>query len=599
VIKNIIKKYFKYFTYFFRRVRYRMLVILASSFLVGILDGLGLTMFLPLLEMADGQKEVASEGLGNLSFLMSSLNSLGIKLTVNSILLVMLTFFILKGLARFFEGYYRVQVSMFFVKNLRLENIKLLSNYSFKSFITADSGRIQNTMSAEISSVTSAFSVYLNVIQASSMLFVYIFLAFLSNPQFALLITLGGFLSNFAFKFVYNKTMEISRRVTGVSHGYQGLLLQMVSMFKYLRASGLMSRYIEKLKEANEILVYNGKKSGFYSVVLTSIREPMVMLIVVVVILVQINYLGQSLASIILPLLFFFRSLNFVMNLQTQWNSFLGRIGSMENMDDFQSELKDNQLVEGDLTFENLKKEVIINNVNFSYGETKILKDIEFGIEKNQTIAFVGESGSGKTTLVNLIAGLMPVDQGNIEIDGVDINDFNKESFQNRIGYITQEPVIFNDTIFNNVTFWQKENENSIGKFWKCLEKASIGEFVKGLKDQENEILGSNGINLSGGQKQRISIARELYKDIDILIMDEATSALDSETELAIQQNIEALKGQYTILIVAHRLSTIRSADMVVLMKKGRIKEKGTYKELLQKSPSFKRMVELQELTAV
>ena len=125
---------------------------------------------------------------------------------------------------------------------------------------------------------------------------------------------------------------------------------------------------------------------------------------------------------------------------------------------------------------------------------------------------------------------------------------------------------------------------------------ASLVEFVKGLKAQEQTLLGNNGINLSGGQRQRISIARELFKDVEILILDEATSALDSETENEIQQNIEALHGNYTLIIIAHRLATIKNADTIYLMSKGQIIGKGSFKELTQQSNQFKRMVELQEI---
>ena len=197
---------------------------------------------------------------------------------------------------------------------------------------------------------------------------------------------------------------------------------------------------------------------------------------------------------------------------------------------------------------------------------------------------------------MNIISGLLVPDQGNILVDGVSYTDLNITSLQKRIGYITQEPVIFNDTIFNNVTFWSNKTSDNHVAFKGALQKANIHQFVNDLPNKEETKLGNNGSNLSGGQKQRISIARELYKDVDFLFMDEATSALDSETEKQIQSNIESLHGQYTILIIAHRLSTIKNADRVVVLDKGRIQKVGTYDELISESISFKRMVELQEI---
>ena len=270
--------------------------------------------------------------------------------------------------------------------------------------------------------------------------------------------------------------------------------------------------------------------------------------------------------------------------------------GSLENMRSFQAELDEHQELKGDIDFDEFENSIDFRNVSFSYNTDPILKNITLSINKNETVAFVGESGSGKTTLVNLISGLMPVDSGELLIDGENTTQINMDTFHKRIGYITQEPIIFDATIFENVTLWASPDEENMTRFKIAIEKSSIADFIYGLPLRENTELGNNGINLSGGQKQRISIAREIYKDIDILIMDEATSALDTETERNIQDNIDKLRGKYTIIIVAHRLSTIKNADKVFVMKHGEIINSGSYKDLLIEEPSFKRMVRLQEL---
>ncbi|NVK52989.1 MAG: ATP-binding cassette domain-containing protein, partial [Flavobacteriaceae bacterium] len=160
---------------------------------------------------------------------------------------------------------------------------------------------------------------------------------------------------------------------------------------------------------------------------------------------------------------------------------------------------------------------------------------------------------------------------------------------------ITQEPVIFNDNIFNNVTFWAEKSPENIQKFEEAIRLANIDSFVMSLPDKENTRLGDNGMLVSGGQKQRISIARELFKNVDVLILDEATSALDSETERSIKENIDNLKGKYTIIIVAHRLSTVKKADEILVLDSGNIVGQGTFDNLIEESKAFKRMVELQE----
>jgi subfamily B ATP-binding cassette protein MsbA len=208
----------------------------------------------------------------------------------------------------------------------------------------------------------------------------------------------------------------------------------------------------------------------------------------------------------------------------------------------------------------------------------------------------VGESGSGKTTLVNLIAGLLQPTEGVIQIDKINYNKLVIKSLQNKLGYITQDPVIFNDSIYNNITFWSPKTEANLKRYQEALKKANLVDFVQTLPDKSETELGNSGVNISGGQKQRISVARELFKDIDILIMDEATSALDSKTEKNIQKSIDALKGEYTIIIIAHRLSTIRNCDNIVLLDKGKIKAQGNYKTLINKSTEFAEMINSQQL---
>ena len=168
--------------------------------------------------------------------------------------------------------------------------------------------------------------------------------------------------------------------------------------------------------------------------------------------------------------------------------------------------------------------------------------------------------------------------------------------YHKKIGYITQESVIFNDTIFNNVTLWAEKNNVNLNRFEKAIKDASLTGFLKDTPGGKEILLGNNGVNLSGGQRQRISIARELFKDIEILILDEATSALDSETEKEIQKNIDALKGKYTVLIVAHRLSTIKNADIIYYLSKGNIVNSGSFEELKHKLKDFSNMVLSQKI---
>ncbi|MCR9014844.1 ABC transporter ATP-binding protein [Aquiflexum gelatinilyticum] len=594
MIKSIIKNYLQHFTYFYSYLGNRIFISFGLSIGVALLDGLGLAMFLPLLEMMGGGEQ-SIESLGNLRFLIDGFNSLNISLTMTSVLVVMLLFFVLKGIVRFIESYYKVILQRYFIQKIRFSQIDLLTEYNYKSFVMSDSGRIQNTVSGEVNKVLGAYNGYFFAMQGLIMVMVYTGLAFTVNPQFTILVIIGGSMSNLLYSWIFKKTKAISRKLTDSNHDFQGLLIQKVAFFKYLKATGQLKDFSNKLKEKVTEIENYLKRIGFLNAFINGIREPLVITVVVGVIILEINALDGSINLILLSLLFFYRALTYLMNLQNYWNAFLANHGSLENMQEFLTELEFGKEENGKIEFEGFEKEIKFQGVGFQYRDEVILTDLNFSIKKNQTVALVGESGSGKTTLMNLLSGLVLPDRGTITVDGKSILDLERGTYQKKIGYITQDPVIFDDTVFNNVTFWAEPNEANKRKFWKALEQASIGDFVKGLPELENTRLGNNGIMVSGGQKQRFSIARELFKDVDFLMMDEATSALDSETEQLIKQNMELLKGKVTIIMIAHRLSTVKHADQIILLNKGQIKEIDNFEGLASNSESFRRMVEAQE----
>ncbi|MDT0689803.1 ABC transporter ATP-binding protein [Salegentibacter sp. F188] len=566
------------------------------NLLIGILDGFGLTMFLPLLQMVDDSSSVDSESMGKLRFLTDFLEESNIPMSLFIVLSFMTIFFFAKGIAQYFAGVYRVNVQQWFIKKLRVTNIKGLNNLSYKYFVTSDVGRIQNTLTGEVGRISVAFTNYFKALEYAILVVVYMIFAFSVDAQFAILVTIGGILTNFLYKKLYKNTKGISRTLTGESNIFQGLIIQNVANYKYLKATGSLKRYGNKLIESVESIERSNKKIGKLDALLTAGREPILIAVVVAVIFVQTTYLGSSLAPILISLVFFYRALNYLMQMQVRWNKFLSVSGSLENITDFGKELKANKEFGGKEKLEGPIRKFELRDVSFYYDDSPVLRNISLEIKEKQTTAFVGESGSGKTTLVNVIAGLLPVDNGNFFINGHKSSDLNISTLQERTGYITQDPVIFNDTIFNNVSFWDEKTEENLDKFWKAVKQAAILDFVNELSDKEDSILGNNGTNLSGGQRQRISIARELYKNVEILILDEATSALDSETERAIQENIDELKGEYTIFIVAHRISTIKNADRIVVMSQGEISNVGAFKLLMESSPYFKKLVELQEV---
>jgi subfamily B ATP-binding cassette protein MsbA len=233
-------------------------------------------------------------------------------------------------------------------------------------------------------------------------------------------------------------------------------------------------------------------------------------------------------------------------------------------------------------------------DVSFKYEEDWVLKNINLRITAGEMVAFVGASGGGKTTLVNLLPRFYDVSSGRLAIDGWDIRDVTVESLRAMVGIVTQQTILFNDTVKNNIAYGKIDQP--FEKIVKAAEAAYAHGFIQNLPQGYDTVIGEQGVKLSGGERQRISIARALLKNAPILILDEATSSLDSESEIEVQKALEFLMRGRTTLVIAHRLSTIRKADRIVAIANGVIVEEGTHEQLLDREGEYRRLYLLQFL---
>ncbi|MFH6999232.1 ABC transporter ATP-binding protein [Flavobacterium sp. FlaQc-57] len=239
---------------------------------------------------------------------------------------------------------------------------------------------------------------------------------------------------------------------------------------------------------------------------------------------------------------------------------------------------------------------ISIQNINFKYEETSILKDFSLQIKKGQTVALVGQSGSGKSTIANLLTRFYDVNEGTISIDGINIKDMNLQSLRSLMGLVTQDSILFNDTIKANISLGKLDATDD--EIIEALKIANAYEFVKDLPKGIYTNIGDSGSKISGGQKQRLSIARAVLKNPPIMILDEATSALDTESEKFVQIALENMMQNRTSIVIAHRLSTIQKADVIVVMQKGKIVEQGTHDELIALNGTYNKLVTMQSFEA-
>lgn len=245
------------------------------------------------------------------------------------------------------------------------------------------------------------------------------------------------------------------------------------------------------------------------------------------------------------------------------------------------------------ISVSSFERNIDLRNLSFSYGNREVISDIDLTIEKGQMVALVGPSGSGKTTLADILERFYDPTSGVVRLDGIDIREYDISQYRSLYALVSQDIVLFNDTLFNNITLGMAATGEEV---MEAVRVAHLQEFVDGLEDGLQHRLSDRGLNLSGGQRQRISIARAVLRNAPILILDEATSAMDTESERLVQQALDEAMRNRTVVVIAHRLSTIQRADQIVVLSGGRITERGTHDALMRKEGDYYKYVMIQNL---
>ena len=302
------------------------------------------------------------------------------------------------------------------------------------------------------------------------------------------------------------------------------------------------------------------------------------------ILVIVLYYLYQEDFLYIIPLMgtFVFSAMKVIPRLASlshQYMNIMDNWPNLETIFDFLNDTRYHNIVDGSRNFDLLKSDVILENIFFSYYEGQgLIKGVSLTIKRKKITALVGHSGSGKSTIVSLLLRYYDVDEGRILLNGYDLREFRKESFLNKVGYVSQDTFIYNASICENISFGGDYDDEEI---IEAAKKANIHDFIRSLPEGYDSIVGDQGIKLSGGEKQRIAIARALVRNPELLVLDEATSNLDNESEAIVQDSINRISENITTFIIAHRLSTIRKADTIYVMSYGRIVESGNHDELM------------------
>ena len=389
---------------------------------------------------------------------------------------------------------------------------------------------------------------------------------------------------------IWFKWSKKNRELNEKNSGLIGELVRGIRDIKVLNSTkDFLNKVMDKIELANKEQLKLNIKQAKYNFISGSMQDIASLLFIVLgVILIKTNNLIVD--NLIVLYMYQSRMYGLLYSL-TDFNEQLKRfnLSATRVFEIIDGKFKKEKF--GKKNFEKINGNFEFKNVSFSYDKNaKILDKMSFKVKANETVAFVGKSGSGKTTVFNLIDRLYKVDEGKITIDGVDINELDKDSIRNNISIITQSPYIFNFTIKENLKIIKEDATDE--ELIEACKIAQLHEYIMSLPDKYDTLVGEGGLTLSGGQRQRLAIARALLKKTEIILFDEATSALDNETQKAIQKAINNMKGEYTILIIAHRLSTVIDADKLLLINNGKVEAEGTHQELLKTNKLYKELYE-------
>ncbi len=579
------------------------LFILASvcMFFSTIFDGVSLGMLVPLTDKVLTNKPIIIPARlpAFLTRLIDSLNSTPQVVLLNYMAVGVLILFVFKGLFGFLQNYLMSDIGQLVVRDIRSKLYAKLQTLSLDYFKKKRSGELISRITNDVKLVENAVSYgSTDLIYQSFQVVLFTFLIFFINTRLAFTALVLLPLISLPIVKVGKVLRKLSRKSQETMADINSLLFETIVGTRIVKAFNMEHYEVRKFNQVNHNYYRISMKSIKRILLLGPFTELLGCLAGLFVLFwggrevidgkISFGVFGLflgSLFSLVRP----FKKLSSVNSINQQAVAAGTRIYEVLDALPTVVERKNSHEL---LDF---KENIVFENIVFNYETQEILKDINLKVKKGEVLAIVGPSGSGKTTLVDLIPRFYDPKHGRLLIDGLDLRDINIKSLRKLIGIVTQETILFNDTIRANIAYGRPNASRE--EVERAAVQAHADEFIKNLPVGYETYIGDRGTKLSGGERQRISIARALLKDPPILILDEATSQLDTESERLVQEALNRLIHGRTVFVIAHRLSTIRHAHRIMVLNEGRIVQVGTHQELLSKGGLYKKLYQNQEIT--
>lgn len=595
----------RYLRIYRRYIGRRMYLVFGLTVLTALAQGFGITLLLPLLRASQAGGNAEDVGTAE-RVLHSLLEGLGIAGSMPGILAFIAIVFILKGGLQFAQGGYIGYLQARLLRELKTKLFDAYSRMDYRHYIRRNTGHFINVINQQVNQFFLSFQNFTGFVAQVVATLSYFAFACAIAWRFALLAVGVGAVLLVLFRYLNAYVRKLSRLRAKEMSTLNTLLVQALQAFKYIVSTGQTRHLREGVTGSVGRLsgyIVRQRTAGAFT---RALKEPLSVVVIVMLIALQVMVFDEPVAPIFVALLLFHRGMQAVISMQSGLQKTMDRIGAVEMVDEEFAAVGAHREPQGRRELSRFSQEIAFRGVSFAYdpGDGDVLRGVSLTIPANTTVAFVGESGAGKSTLIDMLTLMLRPREGEIRIDGVPGAKVERASWRAQIGYVSQETVVFDDTIANNISLWGRDNERGNGReealdarIRAAAAQAHAAHFIEELPGGYQTVVGDRGVRLSGGQRQRLFVARELFKQPNLLILDEATSALDTESERYIQDSIDALKGEVTVVIIAHRLSTIKNVDYVYVLDEGRVIEEGTYEELRGHERSrFREMVEMQSL---
>lgn len=562
-------------------------------------DGVSLAMIVPLADKVLTNKKIIfpTKLPPFLENFVNNINNTPPEQLLTYMAIGIIALFFFKGLFGFLQSYYMSDIGQRVVRDIKAKLFVKFQSLSLEYFTHKRGGELISRITNDVKVVENAVSYgSTDLLYQSFQVIVFIFLVFFIYAKLALVVFLMVPVISFSILSVGKVLRKLSRRGQEKMADTNSLIYETILGTRIVKAFNMEDYEIRKFNQVNNDYYKISMKSVKRMLLLNPATEFLGCIAGISVFVVggkeviagnlSFGIFGLFLGSL-LSLIRPFKKLSQVHSINQQALAASTRIYEVLDTSPTVVEAADAVGLTG------FKDSVVYKDVQFSYGEHQVLKGINLEVKKGQILAVVGPSGSGKTTMLDLIPRFYDPKGGQILIDGKDIKDFTLRSLRQNIGIVTQDTILFNDTIKANIAYGHLEAP--FESIQAAAKQAHAHEFIQHLPAGYETVIGDRGMKLSGGERQRIAIARALLKNPAILILDEATSQLDSHSERLVQEALDSLMQGRTVFVIAHRLSTVRNANKIVVISEGKIAEQGTHDELVNKDGLYKKLYQIQE----